>query len=94
MRGLVINQRTGRPFARHLWPVGVPVQIHSMDADPFFVGEGDIEPAEAFVAAHDDAELFLYPGGGHLIADSSLAEYDAVATEIVFERSLALLARV
>jgi dienelactone hydrolase len=24
------------------WPDGVPVQIHGMDADPIFVGEGDI----------------------------------------------------
>src|SRR5205085_10986942 len=24
------------------WPKGVPVQVHGMDADPIFVGEGDI----------------------------------------------------
>ncbi len=93
-RGALLYHSFADPSYFGTWPVGVPVQIHSMDADPFFVGEGDIEPAEAFVAAHDDAELFLYPGGGHLFADSSLAEYDAVATEIVIERSLALLARV
>ena len=93
-RGALLYHSFAAPSYFGTWPVGVPVQIHSMDADPFFVGEGDIEPAEAFVAAHDDAELFLYPGGGHLFADSSLAEYDAVATEIVIERSLALLARV
>ena len=28
-----------------VWPAGVPVQIHGMDADPFFVGEGDIDAA-------------------------------------------------
>ncbi len=27
------------------WPDGVPVQIHGMDNDPFFVGEGDIDAA-------------------------------------------------
>src|SRR6185437_6964642 len=27
------------------WPKGVPVQVHAMDADPIFVGEGDIDAA-------------------------------------------------
>jgi dienelactone hydrolase len=63
-----------------------------MDADPFFVGEGDIEPARAFVETHAGAELFLYPGDGHLFTDSSLAAYDATATRLVLDRSLAFLA--
>jgi dienelactone hydrolase len=54
--------------------------------------EGDIAAAQAFVAAHDDAELFLYPGSAHLFTDSSLSVYDAGATDLVLERSLALLA--
>ena len=29
------------------WPDGVPVQIHGMDADAFFAGEGDIDAARA-----------------------------------------------
>lgn len=76
------------------WPEGVPLQIHAMDADPFFVGEGDIEPARAFVDSHSDAELFLYPGDGHLFTDSSLAAYDAAATRLVVERSLSFLERI
>ena len=32
------------------WPEGVPVQIHGMDADPFFAGEGDIDAAREIVA--------------------------------------------
>jgi dienelactone hydrolase len=75
------------------WPSGVPVQIHSMDADPFFVDEGDIDAARPFVDAHADAELFLYPGDGHLFTDSTLDDYDEGATELVLERSLELLAR-
>ena len=75
------------------WPAGVPLQIHAMDADPYFVGEGDIEPARAFVESHDEAELFLYPGDGHLFADSTLDDYDEEATNLVLERSLALLDR-
>ncbi|MCU0260130.1 MAG: hypothetical protein MUE78_03840 [Ilumatobacteraceae bacterium] len=32
------------------WPAGVPVQIHGMDHDPFFAGEGDVDAARALVA--------------------------------------------
>jgi dienelactone hydrolase len=76
------------------WPEGVPVQIHGMDADPIFVGEGDIEAAREIVRTADDAELFLYPGDQHYFADSSLPSYDADATARLLERVLGLLARV
>jgi len=76
------------------WPEGVPVQIHGMDADPFFVGEGDIDAAREIVATVDDAELFLYPGEQHYFSDSSLPSYDAAATALLTERVLAFLARV
>ena len=49
-----------------------PSQIHGMDADPYFVGEGDVEAAREIVEQVDDAELFLYPGDQHYFADSSL----------------------
>ncbi len=75
------------------WPEGVPVQIHGMDADPIFVGEGDIDAAREIVATASDAELFLYPGDQHYFADSSLPSYDAGATALLTERVLALLAR-
>jgi dienelactone hydrolase len=75
------------------WPDGVPVQVHSMDADPYFVDEGDIEAARALVASTDEAELFLYPGSGHLFADSSLASYDPGAAALLMERVLEFLAR-
>ncbi|MDR6863305.1 dienelactone hydrolase family protein [Phycicoccus sp. 3266] len=75
------------------WPEGTPAQIHAMDADPFFVEEGDLEAARPFVESHDEVELFLYPGDGHLFADNTLADYDAGATKLVLERSLALLER-
>jgi len=76
------------------WPEGVPVQIHGMDADPFFVGEGDIDAAREIVATVDDVELFLYPGEQHYFSDSSLPSYDAAATALLTERVLAFLARV
>jgi len=74
------------------WPEGVPVQIHGMDADPIFVGEGDIDAARALVAEADEGELFLYPGDQHYFADSSLASYDAEATALLTQRVLAFLA--
>ena len=73
------------------WPPAVPVQIHAMDADPFFVDEGDIDAARELVDSVDDAELFLYPGGEHLFADSSLASYDADASALLTERVLHFL---
>ena len=76
------------------WPDGVPVQIHGMDNDPIFVGEGDVDAAREIVATVDDAELFLYPGDQHYFADSSLPSYDAEATALLTERVLAFLARV
>ena len=74
------------------WPDGVPVQVHAMEADPWFVGDGDIDAARALVAQTDDAELFLYPGDQHLFADSSLPSYDAEAAGLLRERVLAFLA--
>jgi dienelactone hydrolase len=74
------------------WPADVPVQIHGMDADPFFVGEGDIEAARAIVESAPDAELFLYPGDQHYFADSSLPSYDAKAAALLTRRVLDFLA--
>jgi dienelactone hydrolase len=76
------------------WPDGVPVQIHGMDNDPIFVGEGDVEAAREIVDKVDDAELFLYPGDQHYFADSSLPSYDAEATELLTKRVLEFLGRV
>ena len=70
----------------------VPLQIHMMDADPW--AEEDRPAAEALVEEIDDAELFLYPGSGHLFADSSLDDYDEQAAGLLKERTLAFLKRV
>ncbi|MEV0648148.1 dienelactone hydrolase family protein [Phytomonospora sp. NPDC050363] len=77
------------------WPEGVPVEIHAMDADEYFVEEGgDIDAARALVKSADDAELYLYPGDRHLFADKSLPDYDEKAAALLTERVLAFLARV
>lgn len=72
------------------WPDQVPVQVHAMDNDPYFVGEdgeeGDIDAARALVAEAKNAELFLYPGDQHLFADNSLPSYDADAAALLTKR--------
>jgi dienelactone hydrolase len=78
------------------WPDGVPVQIHGMDQDPIFALEGDIDAARELVqtVGSELAELFVYPGDRHLFTDSSLPSYDADATALAVQRSLAFLDRV
>lgn len=73
------------------WPPGVPVQIHGMEADPFFVDEGDIDAARALVESAAQAELFLYPGDQHLFADASLPSYDEKAAALLMSRVLDFL---
>lgn len=72
------------------WP-GLPVQVHAMAEDEFWLE--DQEAAETAAAAHDGIEIFVYPGSGHLFTDDSVADHDTAATDLVLERSLALLDR-
>ncbi|NDZ83573.1 dienelactone hydrolase [Streptomyces sp. SID10853] len=73
------------------WPPNVPAQVHGMDADPVFAGEGDIDAARSLVASAEQAELFLYPGDQHYFADSTLASYDPDAAALLLDRTLAFL---
>ena len=77
------------------WPPGVPVQVHGMDKDPFFGLEGDLDAATELVeiVGPSVGELFVYPGDRHLFTDSSLPSYDADASALVLQRSLAFLDR-
>jgi dienelactone hydrolase len=75
-----------------VWPAELPVQIHGMEADPFFAGEGDIDAARALVESARHADLFLYPGDQHLFADASLPSYDADAAALLMRRVLDFLA--
>jgi dienelactone hydrolase len=73
------------------WPAGVPVQIHAMEADPEFDNGWDLPAARALVEEAEDGELFLYPGGQHLFADSTLPAYDADAAALLSQRVLGFL---
>ena len=78
------------------WPNGVPVQIHGMDHDSFFAGEGDIDAARQLVATlgPELGELYVYPGDSHLFIDSSLPSYDRSAAALVLRRSRGFLDRI
>jgi dienelactone hydrolase len=76
------------------WPPDVPVQIHGMDADPYFVDEGDVDAAREIVASAPRAELFLYPGDQHYFADSSLPSFDPDAAALLLGRVLTFLTTV
>ena len=63
-----------------------------MEGDPW--AEEDRPAAESLVEEAEDAELFLYPGSGHLFADPSLEDYDDQAATLLKDRTLSLLGRV
>ncbi len=71
------------------WPKDVPLQIHMMEGDEW--AQEDLPAARELVETVDGAELFLYPGDGHLFADSSLDDYDEQAAAQLKERVLAFL---
>ena len=76
------------------WPAGVPAQVHGMESDPIFAGEGDLEAAQALVAAEPRAELFLYPGDQHYFAERGLPSYDPEAAALLRQRVLEFLDQV
>jgi len=75
------------------WPRGVPLQIHMMEADPFAVEGGDLEAARELVSTVDGAQLFLYPGDGHLFADPGVPGYDADAAALLEQRVVGFLGK-
>jgi dienelactone hydrolase len=70
-----------------LWPQGVPLQIHTMEADAW----GDLDVAHQLAETIETAELFLYPGDRHLFADNSLPGYDESAATLLKQRVLSFL---
>lgn len=70
------------------------MQVHGMDADPYFADEGDLDAARELVASADNAELFVYSGDQHYFADSTLPSYRADAAELLMSRVLAFLNQV
>jgi dienelactone hydrolase len=78
----VSTSEFGRP-----WPEGVPLQIHTMEADEW--GGGGV--ARQLAETIESAELFVYPGDRHLFTDNSLPDYDENAAALVKQRVLSFL---
>jgi dienelactone hydrolase len=74
------------------WPREVPVQVHGMDRDPIFAGEGDLDAARELVAQAPEGDLFLYPGDQHYFADPTVRSYDEEAAKLLKRRVLRFLA--
>jgi dienelactone hydrolase len=66
---------------------GVPLQIHTMDADEWV----ELDVARQLEETIEGAELYLYPGDRHLFADNSLSGYDENAAALLTERVLSFL---
>jgi dienelactone hydrolase len=82
LHGCVPTSEFGRP-----WPQGVPLQLHTMEADDW----GDLDVAHQLAGTIETAELFLYPGDRHLFADNSLPDYDESAATLLKRRVLSFL---
>lgn len=74
------------------WPAGLPAQIHGKEDDEFF--QEDLPAARALAESSPSVELFLYSGGQHLFADSTLDAFDPEAAALLTERVKAFLASV
>ena len=74
------------------WPDGVALQMHFAADDPWS-NEEDLPAARELARTVAGAELFVYPGSGHLICDDSLDDYDEAATQLILERAIGFLGR-
>ena len=72
------------------WPPRTPLQMHVMEDDDW----GDVDDCRALEKEIDEAELFLYPGSGHLFADVTTSDYDPASAQLLMQRSLDFLDRV
>jgi dienelactone hydrolase len=71
------------------WPEPVLLQVHVTEGDEWV----ELDEVERLVGEAGHAELFIYPGSAHLVADSTLPEYDEEIAELMLERSLRFLDR-
>jgi dienelactone hydrolase len=70
------------------WPDGVPTQAHVTEDDEWREPEAE----EQYLAVVPGAELFVYPGAGHLFAEPGHPDYDEDTARLATSRVLAFLA--
>ncbi|AYY13777.1 dienelactone hydrolase [Actinobacteria bacterium YIM 96077] len=80
--GGVPASELGRP-----WPAGVPLQIHVMEGDEW----SELDACRALAEAARSAELFVYPGTGHLFADADSPDYEPASARLLLDRTLTFL---
>jgi dienelactone hydrolase len=69
------------------WPAGVPSQAHVTEGDEYREPDAETE----YVAEVPGAELFVYPGSGHLFAEPGHPDYDEETARLATERVLEFL---
>ena len=89
-RGLLLLHGTS-DFAEGTTVDGLPVQLHVADPDAFEPGDWLNTWYLSMRKAGADAEVYRYPGAGHLYTDPELADYDAEAAERTWALALAFL---
>jgi len=70
------------------WPAGVPSQAHVTEDDEWREPDAERE----YLAHVPGAELFVYPGSGHLFVEPGHPDYDEEAAGLATGRMLAFLA--
>jgi dienelactone hydrolase len=76
------------------WPAGVSAQVHSTVDDPRRVQAWIDAVVAAVESAGASAEVFDYPGSGHLFADPSKTdEYEPAEAELMWSRVTEFIAR-
>lgn len=71
------------------WPEPTRVQVHVSEGDDWV----ELDEVERLVGEAAHAELFIYPGSAHLVADPTLAEYDEDIAGLILARSIQFLDR-
>ena len=75
------------------WPTGVPVQIHGMDADPYFVDEGDVDAARGSSSRRRTPSCFSTPATS-TTSRTAACPATTSATRLLTQRVLVFLRRV
>jgi len=70
------------------WPAGVPSQAHVTEDDEW----REVDAESQYLAEVPGAELFVYPGSGHLFAEPGHPDHDEAVADLATSRVLTFLA--